>query len=115
MTLLDTMKVPCVMMDRVTVPDGYGSWDYQWTDGAEFEAVIRKDETPTDMIAEKKDANEHYTIIVDSNVHLYFNDVVKRVEDGQMFKITSSTTDKTAPSRSTVKISVAQAERWVPS
>lgn len=113
MNLLDVMKEPCVMLDRRTVPDGIGSFGYEWTEGARFQAVIRKDSSPELRVAEQEGTKEHYTIIVDKSIVLQYNDVFRRESDGQTFRLTSSTIDNMAPSRSTVPIAKATAERWV--
>ena len=43
MSLIDEMKEPCTMLDRVTVSDGMGGFTQQWQDGATFDAAIVKD------------------------------------------------------------------------
>ena len=43
MSLLDAAMEPFVMMDKTTVPDGYGGYYSTWKDGAEFQAAASYD------------------------------------------------------------------------
>lgn len=113
MSLLDTMKDACVMMDKTTVNDGLGGFKLTWVEGAHFDAVIRKDTTPEEIVAQQQGAAETFTVIVDKSVPLAYADVFKRLSDGAIFRLTSNTKDAAAPSPSTVPIAKATAERWV--
>lgn len=113
MNLLDTMKDPCVMMDKSTAADGMGGFVPIWTEGAQFYAVIRKDNAPEEIVAQQQGAAETFTVIVDKSVPLEYHDVFKRLTDGAVFRLTSNTKDDAAPSRSTVPIAKAKCERWV--
>lgn len=113
MSLLDTMKERCVMMDKTTVADGLGGYTVAWVEGAAFEAVIRKDSAPEIRVAEQQGVNEQFTVVVARGVPLEFHDVFKRVSDGSIFRLTSNTKDAAAPPPSTVQIAKATAERWV--
>lgn len=112
MNLLDTMKDACVMMDKATVSDGMGGFRPTWTEGASFDAVIRKDSTPEEIVAQQQGAAETFTVIVDRSVPLEYHDVFKRLRDGAIFRLTSNTKDAAAPGRSTIPIAKATAERW---
>lgn len=113
MNLLDTMKEACVVMDKTTAYDGMGGFTPTWTEGAEFFAVIRKDSTPEEIVAQQQGAAETFTIIVDRSVPLEYHDVFKRISDGAVFRLTSNTKDAAAPGRSTIPIAKATCERWV--
>lgn len=112
MSLLDSMKTACKMMDRSTVSDGLGGFSYTWTEGADFEAVIRKDSSPEMAVAQKQGLSEFFTVIVDKSVSLEYHDVFKRVSDSATFRVTGSTRDSTAPDVSSVPIAKATCERW---
>lgn len=113
MNLLDTMKDACVMMDKATVNDGLGGFTATWVEGATFDAVIRKDATPEEVVAQQQGAAETFTVIVDRSVPLDYHDVFKRLSDNAIFRLTSNTRDAAAPPPSTVPIAKATAERWV--
>ena len=107
MSLLDWMKVPCVMMDRTTVNDGMGGFVQTWVEGATFDALIRKDSAPEQVVAQQQGAAEVFTVMVDKSVPLEYHDVFKRLSDGAIFRLTSNTLDAAAPIPSTVPIAKA--------
>lgn len=111
--LLDTMSEPCVMMDKVTAADGYGGTRVDWDQGAAFDAVVRKDSAPSQVVAQQQGVSEMFTVIVNRDVTLDYHDVFKRLSDGAIFRMTSSTKDAAAPGMSSAPIAKATAERWV--
>lgn len=112
MSLLDSMKDSCHMMDKTSIPDGFGSFTTAWVEGASFQATIIKDTSTIARIAEKDGMKETYTVVVDKNVPLDFHDVFVREKDNQVFRVTSRIIDSVAPDRSTVPIGKVSAERW---
>ena len=112
MTLLDGMMTACRMMDRTTIPDGFGGVKEGYLPGAEFQATIRKDSSTEAIIAEKNGLSEIFTVVVSKRMRLRQNDVIRREKDRQIFRITSDTLDSEAPDASTVKIAKCTAERW---
>lgn len=112
MSLLDTMREPCVMMDKTSVPDGMGGFIPAYKEGAEFEATIIKDNSLQAVVAQQQGLAETFTVIVNKSVPLVHLDVFKRLSDGETFRMTSSTKDSAAPSPSTIPIAKATCERW---
>lgn len=113
MTLIDVFKEACVMMDKVSTPDGIGGFTYDWVEGAPFEAAIVKNNTLQAKIAEKEGVTELYTITFPETLPLGFHDVLKRVSDGAVFRVTSNVTDSKPPSVATFHFGQVSAERWV--
>lgn len=112
MSLIESMMEPCVMMDKVSVPDGMGGFSYQWVTGAQFEAAVIKLSNPTIVVAEQKDINEQYNVVARVGVPLQFHDVFKRLSDDATFRVTGDARDTQPPEMSTVQISKVTAERW---
>jgi hypothetical protein len=112
MSLIDVMKETCVMLDRSTVSDGLGGFVHSWTEGAEFQAAVVKDNTLAARVAEKQGVTEVYTVTVDKGIQLQYHDVFRRVEDGAVFRVTSNVTDSETPSVATFQIGQVTAERW---
>lgn len=112
MTLLDSMRDPCVMMDKRTVSDGISGFTTVWTEGAAFNANIIKNNSNEAVVGQQQGMNELFTVSVDKTISLDYHDVFKRVSDGQTFRLTSSTLDSAAPERSTIPIAKATCERW---
>ena len=112
MSLLTQMMEDYRIMNHVRTDDVYGGHAGAYTEGRLIQAAIAKNATPEQQIAEKDQIAEVYTVVVDQGVTLEYHDVLKRVSDGAIFRITSRTKDSTAHPASTVKISVVTAERW---
>ena len=112
MRLYETMMDDCVMMDKVSLPDGIGGLTYEWREGAPFRAAIVKDNTMQAKVAEKEGVTEVYTVTVPKSVPLEFHDVIKRLEDGAIFRVTTNTTDSKTPKVATFRFGQVNAERW---
>jgi len=111
-TLLDSMTETCTMRNRSIVPECFGGHKETYVDGVTFEAVIRKDDTDADRIAEKQGVKESYTVIVRKGFPLAFHDVFRREKDGNTYRVTSNIQDKQSPAVSNINIGAVTAERW---
>lgn len=112
MSLIDTMKELCTMIDRKTVSDGMGGFKNDWVDGAQFAAAIIKDSTMQARVAEKQGVTEVYTVTVDKGMPLAYHDVFRRNRDGAVFRVTSNITDSETPAVATFQFGQVTAERW---
>lgn len=112
MTLVDTFKVPCVLMEKKRVGDGEGGWTTTWVDGAAFDAAIVRDTTMAARVAEKEGVSNVYTVTADTDTRLEFHDVFKRVGDGQVFRVTSNGDDMKTPGCATFSFKQVCAEEW---
>lgn len=114
MTMMyEVFMKPCVFMEKKRVSDGLGGYTTEWTEGASLEAAIQKNETIQAKIAEKQGVTELYTITTNRNVPLDFHDVIKRVSDGMIFRVTSNIKDNKSPTFSAINIGQVTAEAWV--
>lgn len=116
MSLIDDFTSKCVMQDRVTRPDGYGGFKPQWVDGAEFDAAITLDNSMQTRIAEQQGVTALYTITTTKSINLQYHDVLKRLKDGKIFRVTSDGDDKATPARATLNrnqgMRQVSAEEW---
>lgn len=113
LSLLDSMAEECRIMNHIREDDAVGSSVDYWSEGSKFLATIIKVSTTEAMIAEKQGITEIFTVVVKKGMTLDYHDVFKRISDGQVFRVTSSTVDSEAPNASTVKIAKVTAEKWV--
>lgn len=111
--MYEQMMEECVLMEKVRTSDGAGGWIPTWTEGEKFNAVIHKDSTLQARVAEKQGVTELYTITTHRENKLDFHDVVKRVGDGLILRVTSNATDNQSPTFSGINISQVSAEVWV--
>lgn len=110
--LIDDYAVECVMLDRVTAPDGEGGVIKQWIEGAKFTAAITRESSSQVRIAESQGFKNSYRITSQDNVTLDAGDVFKRVEDGKTFRVTSDSRDSKTPESSTLNINQVFAEEY---
>ena len=112
MSLLDDMSVQCVIIDRITVPDGYGGVITTWRDGAEFTAAIAFDNSTEAQTALAMGAKGVYTIVTKKTVNLLYHDVIRRKNDGKIFRVVTDGEDKKTPPSANLNMRVVNAEEW---
>ena len=61
MSLIDDYMRDCVMMDKVTVPDGYGGFTSQYQDGAAFKCAVTLDNSMQARIGQQQGVTNVYT------------------------------------------------------
>lgn len=112
MYLIDIMKTPCVFMIPNMEPDGSGGFNTTWEQGDPLMAAIIRDTSTETRIAEAPGTVEAYTVTVDRDVHLKYHDVIKRLSDGAIFRITSDNAEKKTPICSCLNMAQSTAEAW---
>lgn len=112
MTLLEATAKDFVIMNKITQPDGYGGYTTAWTEGATIRASLRLDNSMQARIGEKQGVTSVFTLMTAKSIVLGYHDVVKRVEDGQYFRITSNGIDKATPKTASLNIRSVTAEKW---
>ena len=110
--LINDFVVPCVLIEKVRVPDGEGGWHPEWVEGAKFDAAITHDTTLNARVAESDGMRATYTVTTERNMPLDFHDVFRRLTDMQVFRVTSDGTDKETPNRASFQFSQVSAEEW---
>ena len=113
MSLLSDAMEKCVMLNKVTESDGYGGFITSWSDGAEFECAIVLDTSMQARIAEQAGVKALYTITTSRNITLEYHDVLRRVRDGKIFRVTSDGDDKATPASTGLDMRQVTAEEWV--
>ena len=112
MSLLDEAMEKCTMIDKTTVPDGYGGVDTEWVDGAEFTAAIVLDTSMQARLAQSQGVKNLYTVTTPKNINLQFHDVFRRQSDGKIFRVTSDGDDKHTPASATLNMRQVSAEEF---
>ena len=112
MNLYEKMMTPCVRMERKGSDDGEGGTRTEWIAGKRIDAAIVRDTSTAAKVAEKEGVTSVYTITTKRNVLLGFHDVIKRLSDGKIFRVTSDIGDKVSPGMSLIDISQVTAEKW---
>lgn len=111
-SLLDMAMEQCVIIDKTTVPDGYGGYKPTWSEGAEFNASIVLDSSMQAKIAESQGVTGLYTVTTRKAMNLQYHDVFRRLSDGKIFRVTSDGDDKKTPPSASLNMRQVSAEEW---
>lgn len=109
--LIQSQTVNCCFMNKSIELDNVGGYITRWKEGAEFEAVITENSSIQATIAGIAQEQTLYGVKVRSAVPLVFHSVIKRVEDGKIFRITTADA-LPAPSISALGMKQLQAEEF---
>lgn len=112
MSLLTEQMEMCVIVDKTTGPDGYGGVDTSWVDGAPINAAVVLDTSMQARIGEKQGVTALYTITTERSINLQYHDVIRRLKDGKVFRVTSDGDDKYTPISATLNMRQVSAEEW---
>ena len=112
MSLLSAAMEPFVYMDRTTEKDEYGSIKTTWREGAGIDAAAVYDTSVEARIAGVQGVTSLYTITTSRAINLQYHDVLKRISDGKIFRVTSDGDDKKTPSPAYLDMRQVTAEEW---
>lgn len=112
MSLLDELKEGCVLLEKTVVKDGYGGYSTVWNDGVEFDAIFRFDNSTAGRVAGVQGVTSLYTITVPRALPLSKFDVLRRVSNGKVYRITSDGTDNRTPPSASLDMKQYAAEEW---
>lgn len=114
MTMIEESMEAVCFMEKHREPDGEGGFITTWTEGAGFMASITFDSSLQARVAEKQGVSSLYTVTTAKNAKLEYHDVIKRLSDGKIFRITSDGDDKQTPARAVFgQYLQVNAEEWV--
>lgn len=110
--ITSTVFNDCAYMVKQIVPDGMGGTTKAWTQGTTFTANISKVGTSEQVVAEARDGKAVYKITTQKSLVLDYHDVIKRLSDGKIFRVTSDGDDMATPDTSTLDMRIVTAEEW---
>jgi len=113
MSLLSEAMEDFIIKDKTTGPDGYGGVTDRYVDGATIKATATLNNSMQARIADVQGVTALYTIVTSKNINLQYHDVLERVSDGKIFRITSDGDDFKSPASSSLDMRVVSAEEWV--
>lgn len=112
MSLLQQAMTDVVAMEKTRVSDGEGGFIVDWVDGAVFKAAITFDTSMQSRIGEKQGVSSRYTVTTNKSAKLEFHDVIRRLNDGKVFRVTSDGDDKQTPDSASFQFVQVTAEEW---
>lgn len=112
MSLLKEFSEKFVLVEKKITSDGTGGYSAEWVDGESFVASITFDNSTQAQIAAAQGVTSLYRITTAKDVVLYFHDVVRRIPDGKIFRVTSDGDDKFTPKSAQLNMRQVSAEEW---
>ena len=113
MSLLTQAMEDVVLMEKKREPDGEGGFITDWVESVVFQAAITFDTSMESRIGEKQGVSSRYTVTTSKAAKLDYHDVIKRLSDGKIFRITSDGDDKQTPKSASFQFLQVTAEEWV--
>lgn len=110
--MIEDSMVECAIMQKTKVPDGEGGFYVVWTEGTHFNAAITFDSSMQARTAEKMGVTSLYTVTTAKNAMLDYHDVLKRLSDGKILRVTSDGDDVQTPVISSFQYRQVTAEEW---
>ena len=113
--ILPNQFVSCHRMVRSADPPSDGKFGFggKYAEGAQFDAMLRKDSNPVVQVADRQTSKRQYTVVVGPGVTLRHGDIFRRDADRAAFIVTGDSIDGEAPAASTIRIAKTTAEEWV--
>lgn len=112
MSLLEEAYEPLQHINKIKVDDGYGGTKTDWQPGATFQGAVNLEESAAVKIAQALGVKEVYVVTVTKETQLDFHDVIMRVSDGKIFRITNDSDDKKTPASAALNMRQYEAEAW---
>lgn len=112
MSLIDEAMTDVVLLDKHRESDGEGGFITNWIESVEFQAAITFDTSMESRIGEKQGVKSRYTITTNKGAKLEYHDVIRRLSDGKVFRVTSDGDDVQTPERASFQVLQVEAEEW---
>ena len=99
-----------IMANRNKRADGMGGEEWTWMEGSEFQAGISTNNTSEAQIAYQAGSRTIFRIVTRKDVILEQKNMIKRVKDGRLYRITSNAWDMETPDAAEVQFWQVNAE-----
>jgi len=111
MLYADMMETFC-FIEKTRVSDGEGGHTVAWRGGAEFQAHAAFDSSIEARTGAAAGVSSLYTVTAPVSTKLEYHDVIKRMRDGKIFRVTSDGDDVVTPNQATFSFLQVTAEEW---
>lgn len=112
MSLIDEAMADVVLLEKRRESDGEGGFTTTWYEGARFKAAITFDSSMQARTASAQGVTSLYTVTTRRAAMLSFHDVLKRLSDGKIFRVTSDGDDRFTPASAGLDMRQVTAEEW---
>ena len=112
MSLLDNAMETYIMLNKISSDDGYGGKTTSWQEGARIQGAMVFDSSISARVADAQGVTSVYTLTTRRNITLEFHDVLRRVRDGKIFRVTSDGDDLYTPASAGLDMRQVTCEEW---
>ena len=112
MSLLDDAMESYIILNKISADDGYGGTTISWQEGAKIQGAIVFNNSIEAKKAGAMGVTSVYTLTTRKNIALEYHDVLRRVRDGKIFRITSDGDDSYTPTSATLNMRQVSCEEW---
>ena len=112
MSLLDEAFEDYVILNKIKTDDGYGGTETVWQDGATIKGAMVFNTSMQARVAGSQGVTSVYTLTTRKNLTLEYHDVLRRVRDGKIFRVTSDGDDSYTPASATLDMRQVTCEEW---
>lgn len=112
MSLLEQAFEDYEFLDKKRTSDGMGGYSTQWTVGATIGCAVSFNNSLEARKAQKEGVSSVYTLITKRDITLEYHDVLRRVRDKKIFRITSDGDDDYTPPSAGLDMRAVSCEEW---
>lgn len=112
MSLLDDAYEDFMILNKIRVDDGYGGSEIQWTEGQTIKGAIVFNNSMQGRTGQVMGVTSLYTLTTKRNIVLDYHDVIKRISDNKIFRVTSDGDDLYTPQSATLDMRQVSCEEW---
>lgn len=113
MSLLDEAFEDFLILNKVRSDDGYGGTITAWVPGATIQGAMVFETAPQMTVAQALGSTSVYTLTVRKAVEMDYHDVIQRVSDQKIFRVTSNSDENKTPSSAWLNMRQYSCEEWV--
>ena len=110
--MLNSFRRQCILLRVIQTPDGQGGSLSRWTEVTMLDAFFGRESSVKAVTAEKQDSTKTCSVYVQKSADICFQDVLRRVEDGLCYRVTSEQNDNRVPDTSAMDWRRIIVERW---
>ena len=112
MNLMDAYNDECVTLVKARVPDGQGGYSITYTEGIRFTPSWEYESSPEMLVAEQQGVNRVYRLYVNKTLDLDYHEVIKRLSDNQVFRVTNPGENRNTPASSGLNKRLIEVEKY---
>lgn len=112
MSLLTEQMVDFVRIDTIKEDDGYGGQRSRYKYCNPFRGVMRYDSQAEYSKGNSLTVNSRYTLTTSRNIALMYHDVIQRMTDKKIFRVTQDGNESSTPHSAGLDMRQVACEEW---